>query len=77
MHGERGFYASVMIKSEFGYQQTLDAIKLMESSIEHLRRRWLPDNPKFFALLAEGPEEEIIRLQAEADEYLYLQRKAS
>ena len=66
-----------MISTEFGYHQTLKLIESMERSLEDLRRRWLPDNPKFFALLAEGPEEEIIRLQAEADEYLYLQRKAS
>jgi hypothetical protein len=61
-----------MIESEFGYQQTLEAIKSMERSIEDLRQRWLPDNPKFFALLAEGPEEEIICLQ-----YLSRQREAA
>ena len=66
-----------MIESEFGYQQTLDAIKLMESSIEHLRLRWMPDNPKFFELLAEGPREEIIHLKAQADEYLSRQQEAA
>ena len=66
-----------MIKTEFGYRQNLELIKSMELSIEDLRRELLPHNPQWFELLAEGPREEIICLQAEADEYLSRQQEAA
>lgn len=66
-----------MITTEYGYKQTLELIESMEKAIKSLREE-LKDKPKWlYDLMAEGPEEEIKKLQAEADEYLRLQRKAS
>lgn len=49
----------------------------MKSAIKALEKELLPDKKDWFELMAEGPREEIKRLQAEADEYLRLQRRAS
>jgi len=45
--------------------QTVEQLGRMNEAIAALRRECLPDQPRKFAILAEGPLEEIRRLQAE------------
>lgn len=45
--------------------QTVEQLGKMNEAIAALRRECLPNQPKKFAILAEGPLEEIRRLQAE------------
>jgi hypothetical protein len=47
--------------------QTIDQLERMNEALSALRRELLPHQPKKFAILAEGPLEEIRRLQAEAE----------
>lgn len=46
-------------------EQTVEQLELMNEAIAALRRECLPDQPRKFAILAEGPLEKIRRLQAE------------
>jgi hypothetical protein len=43
-------------------------LELMNQALCHLRTEVLPKNPKLFALMAEGPLEEMRRLQAEIEQ---------
>lgn len=54
-----------MIGKETILDQTVEQLELMSKALAALRREHLPLQPKTFALLAEGPLEEIRRLQAE------------
>lgn len=47
--------------------QTVEQLELMNGALGTLRRELLPGQPKKFAILAEGPLEEIRRLQSEID----------
>jgi hypothetical protein len=47
--------------------QTVEQLELMNGALGTLRRELLPGQPKKFAILAEGPLEEIRRLQTEID----------
>ena len=47
--------------------QTMEEMERMNSALVALRRQLLPGQPKKFAILAEGPLEEVRRLQAEAE----------
>jgi hypothetical protein len=48
--------------------QTLEQLERMNSALVALRRELLPAQPKKFAILAEGPLEEIRRLQSEVEQ---------
>ena len=48
--------------------QTVEQLERMNEALVALRRELLPGQPKKFAILAEGPLEEIRRLQAEAEQ---------
>ncbi len=48
--------------------QTVEQSELMTNALAALRREHLPSQPKTFAILAEGPLEEIRRLQAEIEQ---------
>ena len=48
--------------------QTVDMLELMNQSLASLRRECLPSQPRKFAIFAEGPLEEIRRLQAEIEQ---------
>ena len=48
--------------------QTVEMLELMNRSLASLRRECLPSQPRKFAILAEGPLEEIRRLQAEIEQ---------
>lgn len=45
--------------------QTIEQLERMNSALAHLRTEVLPKNPRMFAVMAEGPLEEIRRLHAE------------
>ena len=47
--------------------QTIEQLQRMNEALGVLRRDLLPGQPKKFAVLAEGPLEEIRRLQTEID----------
>jgi hypothetical protein len=48
--------------------QTIDQLERMNAALTSLSREYLPGQPKKFAILAEGPLEEIRRLQIEVDQ---------
>jgi len=48
--------------------QTVEMLELMNQALANLRRECLPAQPRKFAILAEGPLEEIRRLQAEIEQ---------
>ena len=47
--------------------QSIEMLELMNDALRHLRTEVLPKNPRMFALLAEGPLEEMRRLQTEIE----------
>ena len=53
------------MKTEAVLTQTMDQLERMSEALTALRRELLPGQPKKFAILAEGPLEEMRRLQAE------------
>jgi hypothetical protein len=48
--------------------QTVEQLERMNTALATLSRELLPGQPKKFAILAEGPLEEIRRLQIEVDQ---------
>ena len=57
-----------MNKAEAILNQTVEQLELMNHALGELRRELLPGQPKKFAILAEGPLEEMRRLQAEIEQ---------
>ena len=49
-------------------EQTVEQLELMTKALAALRREHLPAQPRTFAILAEGPLEEIRRLQLEIEQ---------
>ena len=47
--------------------QTIEMLELMNESLRHLRTEVLPRNPRMFALMAEGPLDEMRRLQQQIE----------
>ena len=58
-----------MIASAEQFDQTFGQLQRMYRALAALRTDVLPVNPKLFALMAEGPMEDIRRLQADIDDY--------
>ena len=58
-----------MIANERELNQCVESLKLLYGALAALRRDILPINPQRFALYAEGPQDEIARIQSEIDEY--------
>ena len=48
--------------------QTIEMLELMNDALRHLRTDVLPRNPRLFILMAEGPLEEMRRLQAQIEQ---------
>ncbi len=57
-----------MTHNEAILDQTLEQLGLMSNALAALRREHLHSQPKTFAILAEGPLEEIRRLQSEIEQ---------
>jgi hypothetical protein len=59
-----------MITNEAHLQQAIEQSQGLCRAIESLRADIFPKNPKNFAILAEGPVDEIRKLQADIDGYI-------
>ncbi len=58
------------MKKEAILDQTVEQLGRMNDALSALRRECLPSQPKKFAILAEGPLEEIRRLQMEIEQLI-------
>ena len=56
-----------MNRPEVILTQTVEQLERVNEALVALRRELLPGQPKKFAILAEGPLEEMRRLQAEVE----------
>jgi prefoldin subunit 5 len=59
-----------MITTAAQLQQAIEQIQRLCRALDSLRADILPKNPKNFAILAEGPVDEIRKLQTEIDAYI-------
>ena len=59
-----------MISTEAQLQQAIEQIQRLCRALDSLREGVLPKNPKNFAVMAEGPVDEIRKLQTEIDAYI-------
>lgn len=59
-----------MIQHEPQLQQALEQIENLCHALQSLRADVFPKNPRNFAILAEGPLDEIRKLQADVDDYI-------
>ena len=59
-----------MIQTEAQLQQAIEQIENLCRAIQSLRADVFPKNPRNFAILAEGPVDEIRKLQMDVDDYL-------
>lgn len=59
-----------MITNDAELKQTIECREMMLRSIQNLREEVLPRNPRWYALMAEGPLDELKRIDAEINEYL-------
>jgi len=57
-----------MKQTEAILTQTVEQLEKMNEALAGLRRELLPNEPRKFAILAEGPLEEIRRLQQEIEQ---------
>jgi hypothetical protein len=57
-----------MNKTEAILTQTVEQLERMSEALAALRKELLPGQPKKFAILAEGPLEEMRRLQGELEQ---------
>ena len=58
------------IRNEAQLRQAIEQIQGLCRAIDSLRVDILPKNPKNFAVMAEGPVNEIRKLQADIDSYI-------
>ena len=56
-----------MKNSEAILEQTVEQLEALNQALAALRRQLLPSQPKKFAILAEGPLEDMRRLQADIE----------
>jgi hypothetical protein len=66
-----------MIKSDAEMQVNLESIQGMYRAIAELHRRIAPQNFMNYLIMAEGPIDQIRRLQSEVDEYLGIKEAAA
>ena len=59
-----------MIQNDAQLRQAIEQIERLYQGLDSLRADILPKNPRNFALFAEGPLDEIRKLQAEIDQYI-------
>jgi hypothetical protein len=59
-----------MMQNEAQLQQALEQIENLCHALQSLRAEVFPKNPRNFAILAEGPMDEIRKLQADVDDYI-------
>jgi len=59
-----------MIETTEQLEQAIEQMGRMQRILESYRADILPKNPRNFAVFAEGPLDEIRKLQAEIDQYI-------
>jgi len=59
-----------MITNEAQLQQAIEQIQRLCRALDSLRMDILPKSPRNFAIMAEGPVDEIRKLQADIDAYI-------
>ena len=59
-----------MIQTDAQLQQAIEQIECLYQGLNALRADILPQNPRNFAVLAEGPLDEIRKLQTLIDQYI-------
>ena len=59
-----------MIRTDAQLQQAIEQIERLYQGLNALRAEVLPKNRRNFAVLAEGPLDEIRKLQAEISDYV-------
>ena len=59
-----------MIENDRQLQQAIEQIERLYQGLDALRGDILPKNPRNFAVLAEGPLDEIHKLQSGIDKYV-------
>jgi hypothetical protein len=59
-----------MIQTEAQLRQALEQIENLCRAVQSLRTEVFSKNPRNFAILAEGPVDEIRKLQVDVDDYL-------
>ena len=59
-----------MIENTEQLQQAIEQMGRMQRILESYRVDILPKNPRNFAIFAEGPLDEMRKLQAEIDQYI-------
>ena len=59
-----------MIETTAQAEQAIEQMGRMQRILESYRADILPKNPRNFALFAEGPLDEIRKLQVEIDDYI-------
>ena len=59
-----------MITTDLQLQQAIEQIQRLCQALDSLRRDLLPKNPRNFAIMAEGPVDEIRKLQADIHAYI-------
>jgi len=58
------------IRNQAQLQQAIEQIQNLCRAIDSLRTDIFPKNPKNFAIMAEGPVDEMRKLQADIDAYI-------
>ena len=66
-----------MIENDEQLQQAWEALGDLYRALASYRSKILPLNPRNYAIIAQGPLDEIRKLQAEVDEYLGLREPAA
>lgn len=59
-----------MIQTEAQLRQALEQMENLCQAVQSLRAEVFPKNSRNFAILAEGPVDEIRKLQSSVDDYL-------
>jgi len=58
------------IRNETQLHQAIEQIQVLCQAIDSLRADIFPKNPRNFAIMTEGPVDEIRKLQADIDAYI-------
>jgi hypothetical protein len=66
-----------MIENDAQLQQAIEQIERLYKGIDALRADVLPKNPRNFAIFAEGPLDEICKMQNEISAYVHGLEKAA
>ena len=64
-----------MIENDEQLQQACDALGDLYQALASYRSKILPANPRSYAIIAQGPQDQIRKIRAEIDEYLGLQER--